>query len=551
MERQITREELESLYAGDGISRRELRILTRSNPDKIVKLLSDELIKKLSALRVKENADVVLRGFLHAPSRRVTYIFNQLSNMLRQEHGDYELVILSSSPLSFDISIPLVVPKSQVYSGEFNKASFVKCNAKIENLNKYNSEYNARFLVSKELTMLTFDELFSITEPDIKIGDIKEMFASRLNAPEAIYESIVYWLFSSPLYEGRSGGNAFSPVLSSDFLESDIQMLECLNKDLIELSLPYFSDRRVAKAGLSYLEDEIVKLQFFRSKELFYKLNVDLSASTEFLLKRGMIGGLRAAELNISTEPLDLRVTEKKPIESFITNPIIPAKVLNSTDIPLLLAKDELNIDDAESEIFDYSLDINHFVYLSRLRIQRVQLSPVERMDATLSLIKLVRREWEELSELLEYGIIFDGSVIGGLGEHLTRIAHAVLRSTEKNSIEGSIEYTKRFYSKMLSRLRDVIPAERLLMQLEEAKYQKYKERSYRLRDAINTILFELHAIHPQGWTYKDFEGMVKKRTDLTLAKVRELFKKLIEEREIVEISQGLYQRILGFDRYL
>lgn len=551
--RDVTKDELENLYAGEGISRRELRYLKRINPNKVVNIFVNEFKKNFNAIKTSELSEIHLRGFLHSPSKNMLLNFNQIHYRLKSLFGNYELALISPSPVELEYAIPIIIPKEQITAKDYNKAHFAKISGKIQNFINFNKKISARFIVVKNLSLLGFDDLFSIEQPEIGLKDIKEMFNDRFNTHKNILESIVFWLFSSPSYQGRKGGNSFSPIVSNEYENKiDKKSLKLFHNNLSDLSLPYFTTKKSIPAKFEYINMSSQKLLFEKCPRIQYRFGTNLEKTNEFLNERTQFKGIpKSSEISLSTNAIDLSFSIARPIEDFIKTPILQTKVMSLTDIPLFMEKRDINIDEKEKELFDYSFDINQFIYLNSMRIPRTQINALDAVETLNNVNNEIRNDMPELYELMNHGIIFDNSMIRGFGEHIIRIAHAIFRSTEKNTIDGSLELTKNLYSDIFTRLHEVLPIDKLHFHLEEAKFQKYKQKSYVLRDTINSVFYDLESKFPDGWTYQDFENHMKKMTDLTLSKIMKYFKILMNEREISEKSPGLYQHIVGFDRYL
>lgn len=551
--REITKDELENLYAGEGITKKELRYLKKTNPNKLVNIFTNEFKNNLNVLKTSELLEIQLRGFLHSPTKNLLQAFNQIHYRLKSNHGNYELALLSPSPVELKFAIPIVIPKKEITAKDYNKAHFAKITGKIQNFINFGKKISARFIISKELSLLGFDELFTMEQPDIVLKDIKEMFNERFNAHKNISETVIFWLFGSPIYQGRKGGNAFSPILANEYEHKiDNKTMKIFHKNLSKISLPYFTTKKSIPAKFEYFNVSTSKLTFKKCPKMQYRFETKLDKANDFLNKRTNYKGIpKSSELSFSTSSIDLSFSTLRPIEDFITNPILQTKVLSLTDIPLFMEKGDINIDEKENELFDYSFDINQFIYSNSLRIPRVQINALDAVETLNSVNKEIKNDMPELFELMNYGIIFDNSMIRGFGEHVIRIAHAIFRSTEKNTMDGSLEFTKNLYLDIFNRLHEVLPIYKLHYRLEEAKFQKFQQKTYRLKDTISSVLFELETNFPEGWTHQNFENEMKKRTDLTLSKISDYFKILIKEREISEKSPGLYQHVFGFDRYL
>ena len=551
--KEISKDELENLYAGEGITSKELRYLKRTNPNKLVNIFTEEFKKQLNILKSSELSDIELRGFLHSPTKNIHQLFNQIHYILKSKIGYYEIALLSPSPFELIYAIPIIIPKVQIIEKNYNKAHFAKVVCNNRNLRNFGLKKDARFLISMELTFLGFDELFNFLEPEIGLKDLKEMFNERFNTNKNMLDSIIYWLFSSPEYQGRKGGNSFSPIHSNENkYRCDKRELKDFHKDLLNFNLPFFTKKKPIPAKFEYLKTSTQKLTFNKCSNLQYRFETKLDKARDFLKVRNSYKGIpKTSELSFSTDAIDLSYSISRPIEDFITKPILQSEILSLTEIPLFIEKGDINIDKKEKEIFDYSFDILQFVYLNSKRVPRTQINALDAVETLNDVNNEIRNDMPELYDLMNHGIIFDNSMIRGFGEHVIRISHAIFRSTARNTIDGSLELTKNLYSDIFTRLHEVLPIDKLHFYLEEAKFEKFKQKSYVLRDTINSIFFELETKFPDGWTYQNFENMIKKRTDLTKSKILEYFNTLINEREILEKSPGLYHHIVGFDRYL
>ncbi|MCK5560634.1 MAG: hypothetical protein KAJ51_08580, partial [Thermoplasmata archaeon] len=398
------------------------------------------------ALRHPENTIVELRGFLHSPPKSVLAKFNQIHYYLKEEFGDYKLAILSASPTKLQNSIPIIIPTTLITTKAYNRAHFASLTGKVFNILSISQAEtgklptSARFLVAQDLSLLGFDELFNLTEPTLTLKDIHQMLESRYNLHETVQSCILFWMFSSPVYEGRAGGNALSPVMPKNLKHRcDDKILTTMSKDLINLPLPYFSNSKSFNKPIKFEYDGVheLKLRFKRSQYLYYEYEQDLTVATEFLTRREISNGVsdpnlteNRAELNLATGGLSLDPIFKRPLESLVQNPIIPAKLLSQTDLPLLISKQDLSLDKKEDELLEFGPDINHFVYYNYLKTPSVQSDFIAQAGAVKNVMDKLEKDWLELHELMKYGIVFDTAPIGGLGEHLVRISHSILRST-------------------------------------------------------------------------------------------------------------------------
>jgi hypothetical protein len=226
--------------------------------------------------------------------------------------------------------------------------------------------------------------------------------------------------------------------------------------------------------------------------------------------------------------------------------------MLTRTDLPILFTIDELAIDDSETEVLDYSMELTQLIYQSHLKFHTSPFEPMETFEAVKHLMDNLQKTSPELHELMLYGIIFDTSPIGGLGEHLTRISNSILRSNAQLSNQETLTKAEELFTEIINNLFNEFdkPIKDLYYNLEEIRTERDQIKTHRLRTTINSILFELNNTYPDGWSRELFEAELKKRSSHGLAKIKEIFSKLVNQKEVTEHSPGLYKQIVGFDRY-
>ena len=111
---------------------------------------------------------------------------------------------------------------------------------------------------------------------------------------------------------------------------------------------------------------------------------------------------------------------------------------------------------------------------------------------------------------------------------------------------------SEEFFVEIITKLFDELdkPVKDLYYNLEETRAERDQIKSNRIRNIINSILFELNNTFKDGWKYKEFEVEFKKRSGYGAKKTKDIFQKLLEQKEVSERSPGLYWHIIGFDRY-
>jgi hypothetical protein len=553
--REITREELENLYSHDGITRKELRYLLRITPNRIPQKLSEVFRTELNTFKIPDHKKVSLRGFVHSPPKKLLEMFNSIHYELISEHGDYKLFILSSSPIEQETAVPLILPGELTTKKILGQAHFIKITGYVKNISDIKpGTKDGLFFIADELTVLGFDELFSINDPLLTISDFADMIYDRFNTNELLTNGIISWFMSSPIYEGRLGGNGFSPISPfENQYKCDKKVLDEFQKDLLKIPLPYFSSVKNRNSVFDYNTRMKTRLKFIRSEVLNYNHEKNLDHAENFLNSRPIEKKGLDKEVNLSTSTLILDTIKTRPLESFVQNPILPAKVLIQTDLPILFTKDDLLINESESEIFEYSTDLTQLIYQQYLKHPLSSFEFIDTAGAVKTVMDNIKRSMPELHELMIYGIIFNTNPIGGLGEHLTRISNSYLRSGVDLTGSEAIKKSETFFERMITKLFDEFnkPITDLYYQLEDKRAERDQIKTHKLRNNINSILFELNNTYKDGWRYELFEAELKKRTDHGAAKIKEYFEKLVSQKEVAERSPGLYWHILGFDRYL
>jgi hypothetical protein len=533
--KEITRDELENLYSHEGITRKELRYLLKINPNHLSNKLSEVFKTELNPFKHSHKNDVNLRGFIHAPPKKLLKLFNSIHYQLLSECGQYSLYILSSSPIDTNFAIPIIIPNRVVGKKKLSGAHFAAVSGDIKNVSGFDSiDQAAYFIEGNEVNLLGFDELFNLDKPILDIRDFLEMFKERFNSTTLFTNSIVTWFMSSPVYEGRAGGNALSPISPVDSqYKCDQAQLDMFQNELLKIPMPYFTKSKGIKSVFNYNEPIKTSISFFKSPEMNYQYEKDLKKANEFLTQRVPKKNHRDSELNLSTTSIELSTLKKRPFESFIKQPVINAEVLTNTDLPLIFTTEDFVIDDKDSELYDYSMELMQLVYHSKLRIPNSPFEPIDTFEVVKHLMDEIRGTFFELHELMVYNIVFKTGPIGGLGEHLTRIANSLLRAEPKISEQTALDKSEELFIEMINRLIDEFnrPIRDLYYEFEDARAERDQIKSYQLRNIVNSVMFELNNTYRDGWAYEVFESEITKR-------------------EITEQTPGLYRQIIGFDRY-
>jgi hypothetical protein len=535
----IDKSGLRALYEGENISCAELRYLTRARPNKLISILTNEFMKQLDILKSGTLKRVALRGFLHQPPQELLRKFNSIHYKLKVNIGEYRIVILSASPFQLAHAIPVVLPDNLIsVRGTYSKAQFAEIEGKLFDLLIFGINDNSRFLIAEDLKLHSYDELYSCTSPDINFNDIRDMFMRRFGfAYKDVANSALFYLFSSPLYEGRLGGNALTLVTTTERnYKCDLHTINMLVDNIAKIIPPHFTKRGIKS---TFIYDKIYSTDLkFMPSALDYKFNLSLELSKHFLVTRKPTTRKHEViERNISTIPFEISAT--KMLNSTYQS------VLSTTDIPIPLIKDEISINEGERELYEYSFDIMHYIYLTHLQLANIQIPDKLMISAIDKILSSLSKDWVELTELMSRGKLFGIGFIGGVGEHLARITAAIMRATGKN-IEESLALSEKLYSELLNRFGDVLdkPIKLLYAEIEEEEEEFRARLGSRTETAIKTVMLDLEAKYPDGWAYSLFETELRRRANISKARIQKLFDDLLQAQWIFEKTPGLFKQV-------
>jgi hypothetical protein len=479
---------------------------------------------------------IEVRGFINQAPAELLKKFNQIYYDLKTGFGDFRVAVLSPSPTDLSYAIPLVIPGDILAGRDYEKALFVELSGKLTDFSIFGKKDHSRFILASDVSPRGYDELYSITNPDINFKDIRSMFEQRFNFLfRDVSDCLIFYLFSSPGYEGRVGGNALALATSSERgLKTDLSTLEKLIADFSRTIPPNFLGQKIRRT-LKYDKSYRVDLRF-EPAGLIYKFNTALKPSSEFLAHRDP-KQLINTEHNISTTPFVIDAGSRLGA--------IYQDVLSKTDIPIPFVPGEIDIAQSEREIYEYSSDIMHFIYLTHLKINKTQIPERLRIKSIDRVLSWVSKSWGELSELMRSGRLFGIGLVGGVGEHLTRVTSAIMRATGKG-VEESLKLSEKLYFDLVDRFADVLdkPIKLLHAELEREAMETQHRIGSMTKTAIESTLLDLEAKYPDGWHYSEFETQMKLRTGQGKARVRKLFDELLTSRLVLEKSPGLFRRI-------
>ena len=545
---------IENFYKEGIVNRKEYREV-RVKPNKLLTILQENFRKQLDIHKISITKTIEVSGFLHSPSEPVLRIFNKSHYKLRECFGYYEPYMVSSNPTSIVDAWPVIIPITQADKKKYTHAHFIRVTGRVLNLLMYGSNISHPFIHATHTDVLDYDNIFQITPPSINTHDVHEMLQDHFGIGGSPLNTILLSIFSSPIYEGRAGGNALSLITSPTFKYSCPQeIMTQTNKDLHKILSPCFKQKRITKKHIncpSYIQQSFIKTHD-TATAIQYKFNTSTNTSAEFLRKR-KIPIHHIQEVNISTQPTTLNTSFfSSPVKEIIYQPTKEMQILKYTDTPLLLTPHEINISPNEKELYTYAPDIQHLIHSSRLHDPRTQINRETREKTVKNILYQLEKQWPWIVQLTQQGIIFDIGLIGGIGEHITRLTHAIMRANKQNTLESATHKAEELYHDILTRICTEIetPAQRFMAELDKEEHGG-TDRETTGKEMIDSILFELEGLYPDGWSYEMFEVRMKKRTAVGVSRIIKSFEEAKQRGWVKEVTPELFKIVIGVDRFI
>lgn len=541
----MTEDFLERWYTEGIISRKDFREW-RKRPNKILRVVDENFRGKINTFKLHTGAFVEANGFLHPAIYSIRVQFNKHYESLRNKFGYHNVAILSASPTNTVYSIPLLFPIDQDNQKKYQYSWFAKGTYTAHNLFSYDGG-NLWFLVPIHIDLLSYEELMTMTPPSISFDDVADMFGERYAPTQTIGRSTLFSLFSSPVYEGRAGGTALSFTTTSSKHACALEDLKVINSDLNAIfSATFQKSPKEKEKGKS----KCVKSPLsFRRPPISLKYSFNASGEKILPYLKSRKTGSPYVEVNVSTEPITLHVQPPSSRSELIYKPDSQIQLLKYTDTPLFVPRGNLALDIRQKEMIDYSADIQHLIHYSRIKTPLQEIDSNIRVKTVQKTVRQIRREWPEIEGMANFGILFLPSLVGGMGEHITRLAYGMVRAT-RLSAEESMNKARELYVENLGFFyEELTPYLRIAQKIiEDTEAETRVREKQRLETLTESALFNLAAVYPDGWAYERFEEEMKTR-DISTKHAQQAFKEYHQRGEIIEVRAGIYKRIFGFEK--
>ncbi len=552
--------DIETLYGEGILTRRERRHLLRKRPNRIARVLGEEFRHTLNLLRTAVGATVELRGFIHPAPEPLVRRFNTVRYTIARERGerDYELILLAASLDDLRFAIPVLLPRSIIHAEQWPQAQFATLVGEVSDWRTYNRHDSGRFLIATELHLVGYENVFCTIDPAIDLSDFESMFRDRfIFGSQTLVNATLAYLFSSPIYEGRAGGNTLSPIgYSLGEYQCDLATVRKIFTEVHEV-IPPWLQKRTRRASFDYGDPFAVTLRY-GPPPLLYRPHTALPRAVEWITRRPSPPAHTApsAERNITVQPFHLTKSVIFPPRTAKTGQFARsnrAQALSFSDLPLLLADGDLALEATETDILQYRSDIGQLLFRAKLSLDRTVLPIEMRERGSEVVLGWIEEDWPTLYELMLRDQLFPVGLIGGLGEHITRVAHAMSRATGTPPQDMMVKSEALIYE-LLTRFRENLEGftRETLGALEERERIEGERVRRQEQIACESVLLKLdhRERYHDGWPYHAFETALKHRLATGGARVRRIFNWLRRHGHVKEVTPGLYRTVRVFDRH-
>ena len=279
------REELETLYVGEGLTRTEVNRLLGERSGALSRHLTNEFISTVGALRRGDFHDVEVRGFIISAPSHFESIFLAARPRLERILGPVSLAVVSPSPTDATFAMPAVVPRFVASARQLRYARFARLEATVLNLEMLGGPPARCLLVNAEHT-LAFEDFFAERAPNLTGAEVLGLLQERLNLdfPE-VRLALLAHLFSAPPYHDRAGGTGLTLMACEERQRClSKRALKDVLKDL-RLALPAYLTGRRSSSHLDYQGIRPVPLRF-ESQRMHWRFDQDETRAAAFLTER-------------------------------------------------------------------------------------------------------------------------------------------------------------------------------------------------------------------------------------------------------------------------
>ena len=225
--------------------------------------------------------------------------------------------------------------------------------------------------------------------------------------------------------------------------------------------------------------------------------------------------------------------------------------VISVCDLPVLLTREDLARDEAARELHQSSEDVSHAIVHSAMVNPVTVLEPRERSHLVERILREIHRDWPDLEACMKRQVVFNLSAQGGLIEHATRAAGAVVRARQALPEDAMGEVQEMFVC-LFARFYDALePQLRHYNAVLEKRQRHLRDRlETNVADALESAFIELDATFPDGWPYPELERLVLNRVSIGRDGLRKRFELIRTEGEVVEVAPGIFSRVWGAELF-
>ncbi len=464
--------------------------------------------KQAFAESLKLHRRIVLKG-LYGKSQNLYSLADVMWKYLAPVFGRFRFYSLAQYP---DREAPtiliLITDDTEIYG----KGPYAIVEGVVDDFYNY-SPFEGRFVVCERFERVYYDKIFDIGKPEVSKEAIQTIFFG-----DKFQEALMGLLMSSPMYFDRAGGDGLAVfrVLGREYPEMG-EIKKILNE--------YYSQIH----PILKLQTMQVRAQYPLPIEISYRVRIDSPVrirkfSAEkiqgYLVKRKHRG-----EMSVFTN-FELGCGAMDNIENFYRSGY--NKILTLSDIPLLPYREELWV----PEIREYSLPLAEYAIYNHIAMPKMVISEKELEGAVEKILNYTSSYLPMLREAMNYGFLADVAKIGGIWEHIARVAHSYMRCGFDK--EYALGKAVELYTELLERIYESM--ERILRVFLAAQTDRKK-----MEKIVDRVLFELSVYRPAGWSYEEFQNRMELR-GFEPKKIEKILRELIMQGRIYEISMNRFK---------
>jgi len=361
------------------------------------------MLKQSFAESLRLHRRIVLKG-LYGKSQNLESLADVMWKYLAPVFGRFRFYSLAYYPEREAPTILILLTEKTEICG---KGPYAIVEGIVDDFYNY-SPFEGRFIICERFEKVYYDKIFDMEKPEVSREAIQTIFFG-----DKFQESLMGLLMSSPMYFDRSGGDglAIFRVMSKEYPEMG---------EIKKILKEYYSQIH----PILKLQSMQVRAKYPLPIDVSYRVKIDSPVRIKkfsaekiqgYLVKRKYRG-----ELSAFTN-FELEGGAMDNIENFYRSGY--NKILTLSDMPLLPYKEELWV----PEIREYSLPLAEYAIYNHIAMPKMVISENELENNVKKILDYTTSYLPELREAMNYGFLADVAKIGGIWEHIARVAPGII----------------------------------------------------------------------------------------------------------------------------